>query len=160
MAAAGYAMQAAKIISAVACPAAPTGSRGRPRRRRRRGRPPAVAPGPTAGVGYSDGVSSGAARLNITRLGIDFGTSSTVAVIQVGDRPPRPLLFDGSPLMPSAACADPTGRILVGRDAVQLATPHRPVTSRTPNAAWTTAQCCWPAATYRWPSCSGPSSHG
>jgi hypothetical protein len=62
------------------------------------------------------------ARADITRLGIDFGTSSTVAVIQVGGRPPRPLLFDGSPLLPSAVCADPTGRMLVGRDAVQLAT--------------------------------------
>jgi hypothetical protein len=56
------------------------------------------------------------------RLGIDFGTSSTVAVIFVDDRSPRPLLFDGSPLLRSAVCADPTGRLLVGREAVQMAT--------------------------------------
>ena len=67
-------------------------------------------------IGYRDCVTGGAVR-----LGVDFGTSSTVAVIAVDDRPPRPLLFDGSPLMPSAVCADSAGRMLVGRDAVQLA---------------------------------------
>ena len=57
----------------------------------------------------------------MVRLGIDFGTSSTVAVVAADDRPPRPLLFDGSPLLPSAVCVDATGRLLVGRAAVQLA---------------------------------------
>ncbi len=55
------------------------------------------------------------------RLGIDFGTSSTVAVLAVDGREPRPLLFDGSPLLPSAVWVEPTGRLLVGRDAVRSA---------------------------------------
>jgi len=54
-------------------------------------------------------------------LGIDFGTSSTVAVVALPERDPRPLLFDGSPLLPSAVCVDPTGRVLVGRDALHTA---------------------------------------
>ncbi|GFJ87395.1 Hsp70 family protein [Phytohabitans rumicis] len=60
-------------------------------------------------------------RAAAARLGIDFGTSSTVAVIALPQRDPRPLLFDGSPLLPSAVCVDPTGRILVGRDALHTA---------------------------------------
>ncbi|MEJ3748016.1 Hsp70 family protein [Actinomycetes bacterium KLBMP 9797] len=59
------------------------------------------------------------------RLGIDFGTSTTVAVLASPGREPRPLLFDGSPLLPSAVCVDPAGRLLVGRDALHtsLASP-------------------------------------
>ncbi|GAA4703879.1 hypothetical protein [Phytohabitans rumicis] len=60
-------------------------------------------------------------RVAAARLGIDFGTSSTVAVLRLPDRDARPLLFDGSPLLPSAVCVDPTGRILVGRDALHTA---------------------------------------
>src|SRR5262245_55975276 len=52
------------------------------------------------------------------RLGIDFGTAHTVAVLHRPGREPRLLLFDGSPLLPSAVCAEPDGRLLVGRDAV------------------------------------------
>ncbi|WP_432993831.1 Hsp70 family protein [Dactylosporangium sp. CA-233914] len=55
------------------------------------------------------------------RLGIDFGTSSTVAVLALPGRDPRPLLFDGSPLLPSAVGLDPTGRLVVGRDALHAA---------------------------------------
>ncbi len=55
------------------------------------------------------------------RLGIDFGTSHTVAVLASADREPRPILFEGSPLLPSAVCVDPTGRLLVGKDALHMA---------------------------------------
>ncbi|WP_327001071.1 Hsp70 family protein [Dactylosporangium sp. NBC_01737] len=51
------------------------------------------------------------------RLGIDFGTSSTVAVLDTGDGQTRPLLFDGTPVLPSAVCRDDSGALLVGRDA-------------------------------------------
>ncbi|MBN1172522.1 MAG: Hsp70 family protein, partial [Micromonosporaceae bacterium] len=50
-------------------------------------------------------------------LGIDFGTSNTVAMVRVGDGRIRPLLFDGSPLLPSAVYLTAEGRVLVGRDA-------------------------------------------
>lgn len=55
------------------------------------------------------------------RLGIDFGTSHTVAVLRWPDGHARPLLFDGSPLLPSAVYAQPDGRLLVGRDAIHAA---------------------------------------
>ncbi|WP_090792157.1 Hsp70 family protein [Asanoa ishikariensis] len=51
------------------------------------------------------------------RLGIDYGTSNTVAVLVQAGREPRTVLFDGSPLLPSGVCVDGTGRLLVGRDA-------------------------------------------
>jgi len=50
-------------------------------------------------------------------LGIDFGTSNTVAMIRTPDARMRPLLFDGSPLLPSAVYVNTDGKILVGRDA-------------------------------------------
>ncbi|MDW5324766.1 Hsp70 family protein [Plantactinospora sp. KLBMP9567] len=55
------------------------------------------------------------------RLGIDFGTYNTVAVLALPDREPRPLLFDGSPLLRSAVCADTGERLLVGQDALHTA---------------------------------------
>ncbi|MEV0717154.1 Hsp70 family protein [Asanoa sp. NPDC050611] len=55
------------------------------------------------------------------RLGIDFGTSHTVAVLADQGQPARTILFDGSPLLPSAVCLDPAGRLVVGRDALHLA---------------------------------------
>ena len=55
------------------------------------------------------------------RLGVDFGTSNTVAVVRWADGRSRPLLFDGSPLLPSAVYAEPGGAIVVGRDAVHNA---------------------------------------
>jgi ABC-type branched-subunit amino acid transport system substrate-binding protein len=61
------------------------------------------------------------------RLGIDFGTSNTVGVLRWPDGRTKPLLFDGSPLLPSAVYVDPDGPILTGRDAVHSARlqPHR-----------------------------------
>nr|BFE62904.1 hypothetical protein GCM10020063_074300 [Dactylosporangium thailandense] len=50
-------------------------------------------------------------------LGVDFGTSHTVAVARWPDGRTRPLLFDGSPLLPSAVTLEEQG-LLVGRDAV------------------------------------------
>ncbi|MBN1171156.1 MAG: Hsp70 family protein [Micromonosporaceae bacterium] len=55
------------------------------------------------------------------RLGIDYGTSSTVAVLAWPDGRRRPLLFDGSPLLPSAVFAEVDGRLLTGRDALRAA---------------------------------------
>jgi molecular chaperone DnaK (HSP70) len=50
-------------------------------------------------------------------LGIDFGTSNTVAMVRTADARMRPLLFDGSPLLPSAVYFNTDGKVLVGRDA-------------------------------------------
>ncbi|WP_327009980.1 Hsp70 family protein [Dactylosporangium sp. NBC_01737] len=54
-------------------------------------------------------------------LGVDLGTSSTVAFLRRGGGPPEPVLFDGAPLLPSAVYADDSGTLLVGRDAVYAA---------------------------------------
>ncbi|MGI5150280.1 Hsp70 family protein [Plantactinospora sp. CA-294935] len=53
------------------------------------------------------------------RLAIDFGTSHTVAVCQWQAGAGRPLLFDASPLLPSAVFVDSDGRLRVGRDALR-----------------------------------------
>jgi molecular chaperone DnaK len=53
-------------------------------------------------------------------LGVDFGTSHTVAVARWPDGRARPLLFDGSPLLPSAVSLEQQG-LVVGRDAVHSA---------------------------------------
>jgi Hsp70 protein/Kelch motif len=54
-------------------------------------------------------------------VGIDLGTSNTVAVIRSPDGRCRPVLFDGAPVMPSAVYVDPSGPLVVGRDAQRLA---------------------------------------
>src|SRR5690242_20755498 len=54
-------------------------------------------------------------------LGVDFGTSNTVAVARWPDGRARPILVDGSPLLPSAVYAEPNGTLIVGRDAVHSA---------------------------------------
>ena len=61
------------------------------------------------------------------RLGIDFGTSNTVAVLRWPDGRTKALLFDGAPILPSAVYVAEDGGILSGRDAVHSARlqPHR-----------------------------------
>ncbi|WP_246140531.1 Hsp70 family protein [Micromonospora olivasterospora] len=54
-------------------------------------------------------------------LGVDLGTSNTVAVLRWPDGRTRPLLVDGQPVLPSGVYADADGRLHVGRDARRLA---------------------------------------
>ena len=54
-------------------------------------------------------------------IGVDLGTSNTVAVLRWPDGRTRPLLFDGQPIMPSGVFLDVSGRLHVGRDAQRLA---------------------------------------
>ncbi len=54
-------------------------------------------------------------------IGVDLGTSNTVAVVRWPDGRTRPLLVDGAPVMPSGVYADESGQLLVGRDAQRLA---------------------------------------
>ncbi|MGI5243847.1 Hsp70 family protein [Dactylosporangium sp. CA-139066] len=57
------------------------------------------------------------------RLGIDLGTSTTVAVLAVpSGGPVRPLLFDASPLLSSAVFAGAGPELLTGLDAERAAT--------------------------------------
>ncbi len=54
-------------------------------------------------------------------LGIDLGTSHTVAVVRWPDGRSRALLVDGAPVMPSSVFMDESGAFHVGRDAQRLA---------------------------------------
>src|SRR5437763_1147812 len=54
-------------------------------------------------------------------LRVDLGTSNTVAVVRWPDGRTRPLLFDGVPVLPSAAYLDPSGLLHVGRNALRMA---------------------------------------
>jgi hypothetical protein len=56
-----------------------------------------------------------------SRLGIDFGTTHTVAALAGRDGRGELLLFDASFLLPSAVYAENDGRLLVGRDAERSA---------------------------------------
>jgi hypothetical protein len=59
------------------------------------------------------------------RLGIDFGTSNTVAVVCQPNGRTRPVLFDGFPLLPSSVCVSiDGGELLVGREAAHSARVH------------------------------------
>ncbi|MFD0581655.1 hypothetical protein [Dactylosporangium darangshiense] len=85
------------------------------------------------------------------RLGVDYGSSHTVAVLsRPGGETPRPLTFDGSPLLSSAIYAEPDGTLLTGQDAHAAARSSRRGTSRTRSARSTRAPCC--SATARCPS--------
>src|SRR5581483_7680384 len=64
-----------------------------------------------------DGASRGAR----VELGIDLGSSNTVAFLRRGDGPPEQVLCDGSPLLPSAVFCDTDGTLHVGRDALHHA---------------------------------------
>ncbi|MEH1102468.1 Hsp70 family protein [Micromonospora sp. CPCC 205561] len=54
-------------------------------------------------------------------LGVDLGTSHTVAVLRRPDGHTRPLLVDGQPIVPSGVYADTDGLLHTGRDAQRLA---------------------------------------
>ncbi|KOX04756.1 Hsp70 family protein [Micromonospora profundi] len=54
-------------------------------------------------------------------LGVDLGTSNTVAVLRWPDGRTRPLLMDGQPVSPSGVYADPDGTLHAGWDARRLA---------------------------------------
>jgi Ethanolamine utilization protein EutJ (predicted chaperonin) len=54
-------------------------------------------------------------------IGIDLGTSNTVAVVRTPDGRTRPLLFDGQPILPSTVFVDESGHLHVGRDAQRMA---------------------------------------
>ena len=54
-------------------------------------------------------------------LGIDFGTSNTVAVLMSTGRPPRVLAIDGVGWLPSCIYVDDDGSLSVGRDAERKA---------------------------------------
>src|SRR3954447_11942383 len=56
-----------------------------------------------------------------TYLAVDLGTSNTVAVVRRDGQLPRPLLFDGSPLLPSGVLVDASGAAHTGHDARRLA---------------------------------------
>ena len=56
----------------------------------------------------------------VYQLVVDLGTCHTVAVVRRDGQAPRPLLFDGSPLLPSGVYRDPHGALTVGRDAERL----------------------------------------
>jgi molecular chaperone DnaK (HSP70) len=55
------------------------------------------------------------------RLGVDFGTSNTVGILQRADGSVTSLLFDSSPMLPSAVFAGADASVLTGADAERAA---------------------------------------
>jgi hypothetical protein len=55
------------------------------------------------------------------RLGVDYGTAVTKAVLAVPGRGPIVLEFDGEPVLPSAVLVDPDGALVVGAAAWEQA---------------------------------------
>jgi molecular chaperone DnaK (HSP70) len=64
-------------------------------------------------------------------LGIDLGTTNSLAAVRTGDRVHVLRGGDGEPLIPSVVCCHPDGRIVVGRaaQALRLEFPDRTVYS-------------------------------
>jgi molecular chaperone DnaK (HSP70) len=58
------------------------------------------------------------------RLGVDYGTSHTVAVLAEPGGRTRPLLVDGRPQLASAVCRVPDGALLAGQAARYTARLH------------------------------------
>ena len=54
-------------------------------------------------------------------VGIDLGTSNTVAILRSPDGRTRPVLVDGQPVLPSAVYLDHDGTLRVGTDAERMA---------------------------------------
>jgi outer membrane protein assembly factor BamB/actin-like ATPase involved in cell morphogenesis len=54
-------------------------------------------------------------------IGVDLGTSNTVAVVRWPDGRTRPLLVDGVSVLPSGVFLDGSGALYVGRDAQRMA---------------------------------------
>jgi hypothetical protein len=57
----------------------------------------------------------------VYRLGVDLGTSNTVAMLARPDGRIEPLLFNGAPTLPSCVCVTDSGDLAVGPDAVHSA---------------------------------------
>jgi hypothetical protein len=67
------------------------------------------------------------------RLGIDFGTSSTVAVLARADGRVAPVLFGETPLLASAVCLDPATPCMPADRAPSCSNPTRSgVSTRVP----------------------------
>ena len=67
-------------------------------------------------------------------LGIDFGTSFTVAAQRIGPRSPEVIELGGERRMPSVLVIDPQGNTVVGRAAENLSTAHPNRTIRAPKS--------------------------
>jgi molecular chaperone DnaK (HSP70) len=90
----------------------------------------------------------------VPALGVDLGTTNTVAVGRLADGRVRPLLFDGSPVLPSAVYLDESGRVVTGRMRGTADGPGRVGWSRTRSCGSTTQRSCSAAARCRWSTCS------
>lgn len=87
-------------------------------------------------------------------LGVDLGTSHTVAMVRHPDGRTRPLRFDGQPLRPSASFLDVGRRLHVGADALRLGHADPGRLEPHPKTGSMTARCCWARKPCRWPDCS------
>ncbi|MEK8105673.1 hypothetical protein NKG94_11950 [Micromonospora sp. M12] len=87
-------------------------------------------------------------------LGVDVGTSNTVAVLRWPDGRTRPLLMDGQPLSPSAVYADPDGTLHTGWDARRLAQSDPARFEANPKRRWTSRPSCSANGRTRRPTCS------